>query len=146
MNVGKEADVTNRCTTYRGFGRVLAAGKGSLHTLHGAGSGIHSGPHLNDGFCGKDSMRACRLSWPGKEPKDAGKEDDLKEADPEPSRGFHIFILEEILSGVNGKFCPLFWSSARQTWPDPVPTLGHVPTKYPVATRISRKNNIPSGY
>ena len=105
MNVGKEADVTNRYTAYRGFGRVLAAGKGSLHALHGAGSGIHSGPCLNAGFCGKDSPRACRLSWPGKEPEEAGKENDMKETDPEPTRGFHIFILKEILSGVNGKFC-----------------------------------------
>jgi hypothetical protein len=45
------------------------------------------------------------LSGPGKEPKDADKEAYLKEADPEPSKGFHVLILKEILSGVNGKFC-----------------------------------------
>ncbi|AFS52873.1 hypothetical protein LFML04_0638 [Leptospirillum ferriphilum ML-04] len=126
---------------------MLAAGKGSLHALHGAGSRIHSGPCLNAGFCGKDSMRACRLSWPGKEPKDAGKEDDLKEADPEPSRVFHIFILEEILSGVNsGSFAPCSGHRPGRLGLILSATLGHVPTKYPVATRISHMNNIPSGY
>ncbi len=48
----------------------------------------------------------------------------MKEADPEPTRGFHVFILKEILSGVNGKFCLLFRSSARQDWPDPVRHIG----------------------